>query len=86
MSRPQKSEAAANADDEESFSSERKSLGYYYYAGTCGLCLRLFRIKSYLILFTTQQPDGEVETLLLLLVGLTQKNGEREKRGGGSAH
>ena len=56
MSRPQKSEAAANADDEESFSSERKSLGYYYYAGTCGLCLRLFRIKSYLILFTTQQP------------------------------
>ena len=85
MSRPQKSEAAANADDEESFSSERKSLGYYYYAGTCGLCLRLFRIKSYLILFTTQQPDGEVETLLLL-VGLTQKNGEREKRGGGSAH
>ena len=84
MSRPQKSEAAANADDEESFSSERKSLGYYY-AGTCGLCLRLFRIKSYLILFTTQQPDDEVETLLLL-VGLTQKNGEREKRGGGSAH
>ena len=83
MSRPQKSEAAANADDEESFSSERKSLGYYYYAGTCGLCLRLFRIKSYLILFTTQQPDDEVETLL---VGLTQKNGEREKRGGGSAH
>lgn len=82
MSRPQKSEAAANADDEESFSSERKSLGYYYYAGTCGLCLRLFRIKSYLILFTTQQPDDEVETL----VGLTQKNGEREKRGGGSAH
>ena len=82
MSRPQKSEAAANADDEESFSSERKSLGYYYYAGTCGLCLRLFRIKSYLILFTTQQPDDEVETL----GGLTQKNGEREKRGGGSAH
>ena len=36
-----------------------------YYAGTCGLCLRLFRIKSYLILFTTQQPDDEVETLLL---------------------
>ena len=80
MSRPQKSEAAANADDEESFSSERKSFGYYYY-GTCGLCFAAACLESNPIWSYSQHSSlaSEVETLL---VGLTQKNGEREKRGG----
>ena len=81
MSRPQKSEAAANADDEESFSSERKSFGYYY--GTCGLCFAAACLESNPIWSYSQHSSlaSEVETLL---VGLTQKNGEREKRGGGT--